>query len=152
MVKLLYTFVFLTSLCLAGPVGSLAAADASVAISVHADVESGTLRVRGTATVPDGAWIMYAAYRAAAPQTRATGYTQVDDEEFAAQLDVSSWPTGELAVDVHFQMLLPGRRQPDPVVARFGPNGERMIGENVIEGGMDFRAAIASTRATKLAD
>lgn len=124
-------------------------AGAPVAISVHAELDSDMLYIRGNATVPDGAWIIYAAYRVAEPQRRATGYAQVRDQRFTARADVSGWPPGDIAVDAHFQMGLPEREQPDAVVARFGRNGERMRGDDVVQGGSGFRAAITSTTIAK---
>lgn len=149
MVRLFRAFVLTVSLGLVGSDGSLAAAEVPVAISVWAKVEGEILRIRGTATVPDGAWIAYAAYRVAEPQMRATGYARVEAGRFAAQVNVAHWPPGEIAVDAHFQMLVPGRTQPDAAAARYGPKGERMTGDDVVEGGASYRAAVASTAAVK---
>lgn len=127
-----------------------AAADTGehVAISVHASADDGVLHIRGTATVPDGALIIYAAYRAGDPKSRARGYARVADQAFAADVDVSHWPPGMVHVDAHFQVLLPGRTQPDKIVARYGVRGERMTGKDVVQGGDSFRAAVASTVVT----
>ena len=124
-------------------------ADAPVTISVRAEVEGDVLNIHGSATVPDGAWIIYAAYRVAEPQQRRDGYARTKNGRFAAEADVSGWPAGEIAVDAHFQVRLPAHKQPDAVVTRFGRDGERMRGESVVQGGDNFRAAIASTKVVK---
>lgn len=149
MVGVFRLFILTVTLAAAGAGGSLKVADAPVAISVRAVVEDDTLHIRGSATVPDGAWIIYAAYRLEEPQRRVTGYAQVEDEQFAAQIAASRWPAGKISVDAHFQVMLPARKQPDSVIDRFGPNGERMTGKDVVEGGGSFRAAIASTSVVK---
>lgn len=120
-----------------------------VTISVRAELDGNSLRIRGRATVPDGAWIIYAAYSVAEPRWRVTGYTRIQDDKFAAEAHIGNWPPGEIAVDAHFQILLPEREQPPDIVARFGRNGERMRGKSVVQGGGGFRAAIASTRVIK---
>ncbi|MCT9000300.1 hypothetical protein [Chelativorans intermedius] len=137
------------TLWLTAPSNSFSAGEIPVAISVQAAIEGERLRISGRASVPDGAWIIYAVYRPATPQRRTTGYAQIDDGRFSAKIDVSDWPPGEIAVDTHFQLLMPHRVQPDGVIDRFGPNGERMIGDSVVEGGNAFRAAIASTTVAK---
>lgn len=130
--------------------GRAAAADkVPVTISVRASLQGDSLRIRGTATVPDGAWIIYAAYRPDAPRTRATGYARVAHRRWAADVDVAGWPPGRIAVDAHFQILLPRRKQPAAVIARYGPRGARMTGPDVVAGGAGFRAAVASTAVTK---
>lgn len=143
---------FLLALAL-GPglvAGHAAAAEkVPVTISVRASLQGNSLRIRGTATVPDDAWIIYAAYRHDAPRTRVTGYARVAHRRWAADVDVAGWPPGRIAVDAHFQILLPGRRQPAAVVARYGHNGERMTGPDVVVGGAGFRAAVASSAVTK---
>jgi hypothetical protein len=118
---------------------------APVTLSLRASEEAGVLTIQGEATVPDGAWIIYAAYRMDDPRTRATGYAQVEGQRFAAREDIAGWPAGPVRVDAHFQMMLPDRRQPPGVVAVYGPHGERMEGRQVVEGGESFRAAVAST-------
>ena len=137
------------TLWLTTPGNSTLAGEIPVTISVQAIIEKERLRISGRARVPDGAWILYAVYRPAAPQRRTTGYSQIDDGRFSAKIDISDWPPGEIAVDTHFQLLMPDRVQPDEVIERFGPNGERMTGDSVVEGGSAFRAAIASTTVVK---
>jgi hypothetical protein len=141
-------FLVVLALGVAGGNPALSAS-ASVAISVHAEIIDDVLHIQGNATVPNGAWIIYAAYRVAEPQRRVTGYAEVKAEQFAAQAYVSGWPPGEIAVDAHFQMRLPEREQPAAIIALFGRNGELMRGDNVVQGGGAFRAAIASTKVTK---
>jgi hypothetical protein len=120
-----------------------------VAITVQATLHGDRLRIRGTATVPDGALIIYAAYLAKAPRTRKVGYARVSGQRYAAEVDVSRWPAGKIAVDAHFQIRLPARKQPADVVARYGANGERMTGPNVVRGGLGFRAAVVSTAVAR---
>lgn len=144
--RLLRTVLIVLSLV---PAGAGRAADAPVTIAVHARVDGETLRIRGEATVPDDAWITFAAYSVAAPRMRSTGYTRVRDGRFAAEAGITNWPPGEIAVDAHFQMLLPGHAQPDAAVTRFGRRGEHMVGENVVQGGDSYRFAVASTTTHK---
>ncbi|MBI1181240.1 MAG: hypothetical protein GC201_11835 [Alphaproteobacteria bacterium] len=125
------------------------AADTAVAIAVDAVLSGDTLSIDGKATVPDGAWIVYAAYRVETPQTRETGYARVADGRFSATADVSGWPAGAIQVDAHFQTMLPAKRQPPAVIERYGESGERMTGPSVVEGGESFRAAIASATVQK---
>ncbi|MGH7076129.1 MAG: hypothetical protein ACREFD_18315 [Stellaceae bacterium] len=133
----------------AGSVRCLAASTVPVAISVRAKIEGQTLHIFGKANVPNGAWIIYAAYRTAPPRARATGYAQVRDDRFAAHLNVANWLPGPIKVDVNFQVLLPTRKQPAIVTTRFGKLGERMTGSDVVKGGGTFRAAVASTTVVK---
>mgnify|MGYP001467097486 CR=1 FL=1 len=122
--------------------------DRRVEISVTAVPEAKALVVGGRATVPDGAWIVFAARRLAPPLRRIRGAARAAGGRYAGSLDISGWPAGTVAVDAHFQVLLPGDlRQPPDVIARYGANGERMTGPSVVEGGGGFRAAIASTSA-----
>tara|TARA_B100000609_G_C16988966_1_gene317710 strand:+ start:161 stop:529 length:369 start_codon:yes stop_codon:yes gene_type:complete len=120
-----------------------------VAISVPAEIEGGVLYMRGRATVPNGAWVIYAAYRAAETERRVMGYVRAKDQRFTAPVGISRWPPGEIRVDAHFQVSLLSREQPDTVIARFGRDGERMSGKDIVEGGGDFQAAVASAKAVK---
>jgi hypothetical protein len=54
---------------------------------------------------------------------------------------------GEPSKDV--RVRLPEREQPAAVITLYGPNGERMTGEDVVEGGDSFHAAVASTTTVK---
>lgn len=148
MTRLIHAFLAALLLLAISCVPALSA-DAPVAISVHAAIKDGLLRIHGSATVPDGAWIIFAAYRVADPQRRITGYAKIKDEQFTARTDVSNWPAGAIAVDANFQMRMRKHEQPAAVIARFGRNGEYMRGEEVVQGGGAFRAAIASTRVIK---
>ncbi|MFC3230564.1 hypothetical protein ACFOGJ_25170 [Marinibaculum pumilum] len=128
--------------------GIAPAADSRVDIAVEAMADGNGLAVSGSATVPDGAWIVFAARRLAPPLRRVRGAARASGGHYAGSLDISGWPAGTVAVDAHFQVLLPGDlRQPPEVIARYGANGERMTGPSVVEGGGGFRAAIASTGA-----
>lgn len=120
-----------------------------VVISLRARIEGQTLHIRGKATVPNGAWIIYAAYRPAEPEMRATGYARVRDDRFAAVVNIASWPPGQIKIDANFQMFLPRRVQPEVVIDRFGVNGKRMTGEDVVKGGDSSRAAVASATVVK---
>jgi hypothetical protein len=141
--------------CLAAAAIGTAAVETSAAerhhvtISVQATLYGDMLRIRGTATVPDGALIIYAAYLAKAPRTRMVGFARVSGQRYAAEVDVSRWPAGKIAVDAHFQIRLPGRKQPADVIARYGANGERMTGPKVVHGGLGFRAAVVSTSVVR---
>lgn len=120
-----------------------------VTIAVHADMAGDILRIHGNATVPDGAWIIYAAYRPTGPDRRAKGYVRVKDGRFAAEVNTAGWPRGPIRIDADFQIFLPERTQPAAVVARYGQNGERMSGADVVQGGGAFRAAVSSATIIK---
>lgn len=125
------------------------AAAEPVAISLTAAAHGDVLDISGTVTVPDGAWIIYAAYRSGDLDSSVRGYVQVQNGHFEAQVDISRWPPGAISVDANFQVMLPDREQPAVVIDRFGPSGERMSGDSVVEGGLSFRAAVASATAVK---
>jgi hypothetical protein len=131
------------------PVAHAASGEVPVRMTLRAALETGKVRLSGTASVPDGAWIIYVVYRKAAPGTRANGFARVRGGRYAAVVDVRGWPPGRIAVDAHFQILLPGRRQPAAVIERFGRMGERMTGPTVVKGGAGFRAAVVSASVTK---
>ena len=116
-----------------------------VVINVRGEIEGETLRIIGTATVPDSAWVAYVAYYAAGPKRRAMGSALVKDGQFTAEADLSDWPPGKIVIDANFQMLIPGRVQSDAVIQRYGPRGERMTGDDVINTGAAYRAAVTST-------
>lgn len=149
MVKRLNMAAFAAVLILALAPHAWAANEIPVTMSVHATLTEGTLRIDGKANVPDGAWIIYAAYRAADSMTRVKGYVRVKNGRFTARADVSSWPPGKIVVDADFQVVLPKRTQPRVVVERYGPKGERMAGADVVVGGDSYRTAVSSTSVLK---
>lgn len=138
----------LTLLFLVAGAGSAPAAE-PVELGIEAEVAGDTLEVEGTANVPDGALVVYAAYHAADPRIRARGIAEVTDGRYAATIHIADWPSGKIEVAAHFQMLLPGRSQPQAVLARYGPKGERMTGAKVVTGGDGSHVAVASATATK---
>ncbi len=119
-----------------------------VVITVRGQIEGKTLRIIGKATVPYGAWIVYVAYNATKPRQRATGSVFVENEQFTAEAGISDWAVGKIIIDVNFQMLISGRTQPAAVIQRYGPRGEWMNGDDVIENGAAYRAAVTSTTVT----
>lgn len=121
----------------------------NVEFTVNADIRDGFLIIHGTATVPDGAWIIYAAYRDRPPEKRARDYVRVQDHRFATEVNVGGWPAGEIKVDAHFQTLMPDKTQPAAVTELFGEKGERMTGHQVVREGLGYRAAVASTSVVK---
>lgn len=123
--------------------------DVPLTLTVSADLHGNRLTVSGRATVPDGAFVIYGIYRTSPPERRVVGYARVGNERYAADADVSAWPSGEIAVDVHFQTLMPGETQPDAVLERFGEKGQRMTGHQVVQGGEGYRAAVVSTAVVK---
>lgn len=127
----------------------LRAAEVPVSLTLDTAIEGDALQISGDATVPDGALMVYAAYSREDRQHRATGYAEVRDARYSARVDVAGWPAGGIAVDAHFQIMLPGREQPDAVVARYGPSGENMTGEQVVRGGGGFRAAVVSASVVR---
>jgi hypothetical protein len=137
------------SLSIAALRPSVAASPPPVSITVHAELGGSKLHIRGHASVPDGAWIIYAAYRRAQPRLRVAGYARVRRHSFGADVDVADWPAGKISVDANFQMRLPARRQPEAVVALYGAHGQRLTGPDVVRGGGSFRAAVASAEVTK---
>jgi hypothetical protein len=122
---------------------------AQVQLSVSGALEGPMLHVRGSATVPDGTWISYAVYRPGDVAQRATGVARVENQRFDARVDVARWPAGKIVVDAHFQILVPGRTQPEAVIARYGPRGEHMTGPDVVQGGASYRAAVAAAMLFK---
>jgi hypothetical protein len=68
MIQILRTFLVVVVSSIAAGHHALSAA-ATVTISVRAELEGDVLHIRGSATVPDGAWIIYAAYRVTEPST-----------------------------------------------------------------------------------
>lgn len=126
-----------------------AADEVPIDFTVRADLSGDTLSVHGKATVPDGAFVIYAVYRKAPPLSRVRGYARVKDHRYAAKVDVAGWPSGEISVDAHFQTMLPERTQPAAVTDLFGEKGQRMTGHQVVQEGLGYRAAVASTSVVK---
>ena len=120
-----------------------------VDINVRGEIARERLRIIGTATVPDGAWVAYVAYSAADPKRRTVGMALVTDGQFSATADLSNFAAGQIVIDTNFQMLIPGRAQPGVVIQRYGPRGERMTGANVVVSGAAHRVAVASTTVVK---
>ena len=120
-----------------------------VDINVRGEIARERLRIIGTATVPDGAWVAYVAYSAADPKRRTVGMALVTNGQFSATADLSNFAAGQIVIDTNFQMLVPGRAQPGVVIQRYGPRGERMTGANVVVLGAAHRVAVASTTVVK---
>lgn len=149
MTRLFRVLAVAACLSLAALRPSLAASPPPVSISLQAELSGSELYISGHASVPDGAWIIYGAYRPASPQLRATGYARVRQQSFSARVDVGNWPSGRINVDANFQIVLPKRHQPRAVIALYGAQGQRMTGRDVVRGGASFRAAVASTAVVK---
>lgn len=149
MKQLLHLLILIVSGGVTGLVPWPSASAVPVSMSVRARIDGHNLHIQGRATVPDGAWIIYAAYRTVKPDLRVRGYARVRHDLFKAVVDISKWPSGKINVDANFQLLLPAREQPKAVIERFGINGKRMTGKDVVKGGGSFRAAIASTTVVK---
>lgn len=145
MKQLFHMLILVMSVGVAGLVPLPPASAVPVLISVRARIENHAVHIEGRATVPDDAWIIYAVYRRAKPELHVSGYAQVRRDRFTAVVDISKWPSGKIDVDANFQLLLPAREQPGAVIQRFGVNGKRMTGKDVVKGGGSFRAAVAST-------
>lgn len=149
MSRLVAALVVALSLVGAPTTCATAAPGVPVNLSLKARIDGGWLHIDGKATVPDGAWVTYAAYRPEQPRKRVTGYTKVKHHRFAAKVGLSGWPAGKIVVDADFQVNLRGRRQPINVIAMYGPEGQHMTGSDVVKGGGHSKAAVASVSVEK---
>lgn len=113
----------------------------AVTLDAHARRDGGALVVDGRATVPEGALVSWEVVHALHPSFREEGTAEVAGGRFTITLDTGGWPPGELEVWLGFQTVpATGARQPDAVLARYGHQGERMVGDQVVDAGVLRRA------------
>jgi hypothetical protein len=116
-----------------------------VAIDADATIDGETLLLEGSANLPDGTILVVVvtheqtsnpAACPSEPLERCTAKTdaEVEDGAFTAEVDIAEWPPGRIDVRVALE-LEEGRNddQPDRVIERYGENGERLRGDQVIE-------------------
>ena len=114
-----------------------------VRLTVQPRSEWRVLWIEGDTDLPDGALVNYRATHELAraapaedwPATNLidSGRATVQDGHYWARVNTLNWPAGEVEVQVQF----PLPPQPPDVETRYGPFGEQLTGENVIDlGGM----------------
>jgi len=126
------------------------AAGVPVALTLEPEFISGRLTVTGTTDLPDGAILLYEArhenWRAAGePVWLRASQVVVEQGAYRDRIDVRRWPAGSVEIWVSFQAVLPDGEQPQAVLERFGPMGERLAGENVSQEGPMKRVAMTVT-------
>lgn len=108
-----------------------------VELSIDGSFIGPRLNVRGTATVPNGAYVVY---QLNGPEgctdCEATGRVNVQNGEFAVSIDVSAWGAGEIRMWAAFQMPLVNAEQPTHVVELYGEDGGQMTGDTVVVDGI----------------
>ncbi len=97
-----------------------------------------TLTVSGTATVPDGALVVY---KVTSPDGNEVheGGAKVMDGKFSFDVDTSVMPKGDIQVWLAFQMTSMRRfdaEQPREIIELYGQMGEKMAGNTVNARGM----------------
>lgn len=127
-----------------------------VDITLTATLSGTQVSLEGTATVPDGARLLYdmrhpsltdpTVCQTAGRSCYAVGTALVEEGRWSASVDVAAWPPGEVNVSASFQMVLrvEGEEQSSEIVDLYGEKGERIIGEMVVEG-VEETFAIART-------
>ena len=102
------------------PAAMEATGDAVELTLVESAVQDGRLQLRGTTSLPDGALVSYV----------------VEHEGFSQALDVDGWPSGHATARLSFSMRPEhGGEQPLAVAERFGAQGERLEGPDVVQFG-----------------
>ncbi len=100
-----------------------------VAVTVTAAPAAGTLELSGTATVPDGALIVYEVTQFPsddlADDRLAEGSAPVKGGRYTAAVDVADFHSGQAEVWVAFQTI----GQPDEVTALYGDEGQQITGD-----------------------
>ena len=122
---------------------------ATVTLSGQSSIEGDEISITGQTNLPDGAWLIFAVYSVAHPQTRWTDYMRIRDGHFSAQVGIRDWPSGNIETDIHFETMLPDCEQPAIVLLKYGAKGERMKGDVVVQEGESYRAAVISLHSIK---
>lgn len=140
------------------PTTTTEAPSTAVQVSIGATVRAGEIRATGTATVPDGAVIVWEAQHAEA-LTNATLCPVPTDgvdrclmtgdavaHSGAFSFDVAGMPSGPVEVWAAFQTLLgTGEAQPDEVIDLYGEMGEDITGSQVVDAGSGlFRVEVTT--------
>ena len=121
----------------------------AVTISGQSVIEGDEISITGQTNLPDGAWLIFAVYSVAHPQTRWTDYMRIKDGHFSARVGIKDWPSGDIETDIHFETMLPEREQPAIVMQKYGAKGERMKGDVVVQEGESYRAAVIALHSMK---
>lgn len=100
---------------------------ATATVSMEVERRDATLLVRGSTDLPDGA-ILYVGLSDPDGTRIESVPTVVENGSYMRDLDLMDWPPGRVLVLVGFSIE---PDQPDAVVDRFGPDGERLAGPNV---------------------
>jgi hypothetical protein len=112
--------------------------DTVVALYARGSIEGDVLKVSGTATVPDGALVVFEVgdptlETAGGKPAFAVGEAAVNDESFAFELPIEGWPGEGVIVWVAFQTLLgTDAEQPAEVIELYGEMGEYIKGDVVV--------------------
>ena len=122
----------------------------SVGLEATATCANDVVRVDGTATVPDGAYVAYEVGDALVDSTKGfpdlalrDGNTQVSNGKFSFEADISDFPASMQTIEVWigFQTVsIPA--QPASVIALYGESGEKMTGSDVVKSGDLTRAEL----------
>lgn len=106
----------------------------SVHLTLSASLIGDLLTIEGTTDLPNRTILMYKVSPVAPDPISTDATVAVLDGRYAAQVDLSGWPSGTVEVWVGFQMFLSnGQTQPQEVIERYGERGEYLYGENVTE-------------------
>jgi len=118
----------------------------TASLTVDPVVDGTALVVRGTSDLPDGTILLYEVRHERLEHDPETpiqmllveGSMTVDQGAFEAVVDLSNFEPGDVDVWVALEMQLSGgATQPRETVRRFGSDGARMEGGNVVDLGED---------------
>jgi hypothetical protein len=118
-----------------------------VQLSLEASLQDNTLLVRGETNLPDKTILAYevvpvddALFGQYGPY--AYGIVPVDNGAYAININTAEFPSG--VVEVWVRLLIgPGAvEQPQEVVALYGPSGEKLTGQHVVEYGIFKRVEV----------
>lgn len=109
----------------------------AVTLSLEVATEGTVLTVSGETNLPERTLLIYeVAPKSAAAREReglyATGVVVVNRGVYRVELDTSLFETYDVIVTVRFQVSPDGPPQSAAVVKRFGRNGERINGKNLV--------------------
>jgi|SRR6056297_2704123 len=114
----------------------------NVELTYKAEIQGDILKVSGNCDLPEGSLLTLSALSISSPLSSSPGMEtesliKVGNGYFEKELDLSSFPDGEIDVSIYFY---PTRKeQPEKVVEEFGKKGEKLEGENLIDTG-DYKA------------
>jgi hypothetical protein len=127
-----------------------AAPDAApLAWSARATVTGSELIITGAMNVPDGARIVYRIIPQPAGTTEEAvdgvaheGWVAITGGRFSEAINVEPLPSGEIAVQLIFQVVSDEGSQPAEVIRQYGALGEYMTGESVTQEEFGRRAEL----------